>query len=434
MENAVDAPIAPPHRPHRLSRWAVIGTVAGNAIEFYDFLTYSIFSVYIGHTFFPTGNATTSLLLALATFGVGFFTRPLGGILIGAYADRAGRRPALMLTISLITVGTLGVAVTPSYAQIGMAAPIILVLARLLQGLALGGEVGPSTAVLLECAPPGKRGALVSWQAASQGMAILASGVIGFGLTAVLGDAQMEAGAWRFAFLLGLTIVPVGLYLRRQLPETLEKATNQTHAQTEFDILKDIASHHWRPLLQGVLIIMCLTISTYISNYMTTYAKTTLHMPAADAMLATLSQGVCMMLAALSGGALSDRYGRKVVMIAPRILLLLVVYPAFRFLVDVHTTWALVLVTAGLSTLTSLSTASSLAALAEVFPNKVRSSGLAISYALSVSIFGGTTQFVVAWLIDRTGEPLSPAYYAIFTSVLGLWAMAKLPSGSQSHK
>ncbi|HEY8026012.1 MAG TPA: MFS transporter [Burkholderiaceae bacterium] len=406
-----------------LGRGAVIATVAGNALEFYDFLTYSAFSVYIGKAFFPAKTPLMSLLLSLATFGVGFCTRPLGGLLIGAYADRAGRRPALMLTISLITIGTMGLALTPPYAAIGVAAPVILVVSRLLQGLALGGEVGPSTAVLLECAPPGRRGALVSWQGASQGMAIFASGVAGVGVSALLSKEQLADWGWRLPFALGLAIVPLGIYLRSKLPETLEAPGTRSGP----DVLRLLWREYRRPLTLGMMIIMCLTISTYISNYMTTYALTTLGMTASESMLATLAQGVCMIFAALGGGALSDRYGRKIVMMVPRALVIVAIYPAFLLLVALRTPWALVAVTSGLALLTSFSIAASLAALAEVFPNHVRSSGLAISYALSVSVFGGTTQFVIAWLIGTTGNPLSPAYYVIASSVVGLWAMAKLP-------
>ncbi len=410
-----------------LGRGAIAATVAGNALEFYDFLTYSAFSVYIGKAFFPTDSALASLLLSLATFGVGFCTRPLGGVLIGAYADRAGRRPALMLTISLITVGTLGLALTPSYASIGVAAPIILVISRLLQGLALGGEVGPSTAVLLECAPPGRRGALVSWQGASQGMAILASGAAGIGVSLLLSKQQLAEWGWRLPFLLGLALVPVGIYLRSKLPETLEAPGTRSGSE----VLRLLWNDYRRPLLLGLLIIMCLTISTYITNYMTTYALVTLGMPPAEAMLATLAQGVCMIFAALAGGLWSDRYGRKLVMMAPRALIVLAIYPAFVLLVAVRTPSALVAVTSGLAILTSISTAAALAALAEVFPNHVRSAGLATSYALSVAVFGGSTQFVIAWLIGVTGNPLSPAFYVIVSSVIGLWAMAKLPEKRQ---
>src|SRR6266446_5910625 len=218
-----------------LDRWAVAATVAGNALEFYDFLVYSTFAVYIGKAFFPTRTEFAGLLLSLATFGVGFFTRPLGGLLIGAFGDRAGRRPALMLTIGLMAVGTLAVAVTPPYAAIGIAAPVILVAARLIQGLALGGEVGPSTAVLLECSPPGRRGAYTSWQSGSQGIAILACGLIGVGLGAMLSKEQLSDWGWRVPFALGLIIVPVGLYIRRRLPETLMRRPDTDRKSTRLN-------------------------------------------------------------------------------------------------------------------------------------------------------------------------------------------------------
>ena len=417
-----------PQKPH-LGAGLIAATVAGNALEFYDFLTYSTFSVYIGKAFFPSKDPFISLLLSLATFGVGFFTRPLGGVLIGAYADRAGRKPAMMLTITLITLGTLGMLVNPGYDSIGIAAPILLVVSRLLQGFALGGEVGPTTAVLLECAPPGRRGAVVGWQIASQGVAIFAGGVAGGILTNVLDEKQLGLWGWRLPFLLGLVIVPLGIYLRRRLPETLEQpGTNGGMA-----VLREVFLHYARPLLLGVLVIMCLTITTYIGNYMTTYAITTLKMPPSEAMLATLTQGVCTAVAALIGGRLSDRFGRKIVMIAPRVILMLAIYPAFLFLVATRTSGALIGVAAFNALLSACSGGASIAAMTEMFPNRVRSSGVAIVYAVAVSIFGGSTQFVVAWLIGVTGDPLSPAYYAIATSIIGLLAMIALPRPAASN-
>lgn len=412
----------------RLGAGIIAATVAGNALEFYDFLTYSTFSVYIGKAFFPSKDPFINLLLSLATFGVGFFTRPLGGVLIGAYADRAGRKPAMMLTIAMITLGTLGLALTPGYAAIGIAAPIILVVSRLLQGFALGGEVGPATAVLLECAPPGRRGAIVGWQIASQGVAIFAGGAVGGILTLALSKEQLADWGWRLPFLLGLAIVPLGIYLRRKLPETLERPGTHGGMAVLHEVLRDYS----KPLVLGVLVIMCLTITTYIGNYMTTYALTTLKMPPSEAMLATLTQGVCTAAAALIGGRLSDRFGRKIVMITPRLILMLAIYPAFLFLVATRTAGALIGVAAFNALLSACSGGASIAALTEMFPNRVRSSGVAIVYALAVSIFGGSTQFVVAWLIGVTGDPLSPAYYAVVTSVVGLGAMIALPKPATS--
>jgi len=415
--------------PPALDRWAVAATVAGNALEFYDFLAYTTFAVYIGKAFFPMQTEFASLLASLATFGVGFFTRPLGGLLIGAFADRAGRRPALMLTIGLMAVGTLAVAVTPPYAAIGIAGPVILVAARLLQGLALGGEVGPSTAVLLECAPRARRGLWTSLQNGSQGLAIFASGLVGVVVAAILSRQQLADWGWRVPFALGLVIVPVGLTIRRRLPETLLQA----HASgTGVGVLRQLSERHLGSLTLSVLIIMCLTISTYVNNYMTTYALTTLGLPPFQAMWATLVGGAVIAAGAIWGGHLSDRFGRKPLMILPRVALTLVVYPAFAFLVSERTLWSLVTVAALLNLLSTMSAAAATAAIVETFPNAVRSSGMAVSYALSVSVFGGTTQFVIAWLIGVTHDPLSPAYYVIASSVISLWAMFRLPETNKT--
>ena len=406
-----------------MGRWAIAAAVVGNAIEFFDFLAYSFYSVYIGRAFFPTRDEFFSLLLSLATFGVGFVMRPLGGFVIGSFADRAGRRPAMVLTISLMTVGTMGVALTPSYATIGVAAPIILVLARLVQGLALGGEVGPSTALLLEAAPPGRGGAWVSWQGASQGAATLMAGVAGLTLATLLDSNQMAAWGWRLPFLFGLLIVPVGIYIRRSLPETLEVRAPR---DGEPGAVRRIWRHHQPALWLGLTIVMCQTISAYVCSYMTTYALTALAMPAAQAMVATVMTGLATVLGAKLGGHLSDRVGRKPVMIGSRALMLLAIYPAFVFLIRSPDVWVLGSVAAVLALLTSAGTAASMVALVEVFPAAVRSSGMSITNAVSVSLFGGTTQFVNAWLIGTTGNKLSPAYYVIVSSVIGIWAMFKL--------
>ena len=407
-----------------MGRWAIAAAVAGNAIEFFDFLAYSFYSVYIGRAFFPTRDEFFSLLLSLATFGVGFVMRPLGGFVIGSFADRAGRRPAMVLTISLMTVGTMGVALTPSYATIGVAAPIILVFARLVQGLALGGEVGPSTALLLEAAPPGRAGAWVSWQGASQGAATLMAGVAGLALATLLDAKQLAAWGWRVPFLFGLLIVPLGIYIRRGLPETLVKRPAR---DGETGPVRLIWRHHQVALWLGLTIVMCQTISAYVCSYMTTYALTALAMPAKLAMVATVMTGIATVLGAKLGGYLTDRVGRKPVMIVSRALMLLAIYPAFLFLIQAADVWALGAVAALLALLTSAGTAASMVALIEIFPSAVRSSGMSITNAVSVSLFGGTTQFVNAWLIGETGNKLSPAYYVIVSSVIGIWAMFKLP-------
>ena len=422
---ATSLPVTDPVMP-RLDRWGLAATVSGNALEFYDFIAYSTFAVYIGRNFFPAADALASLLLSLATFGIGFLTRPLGALLIGAYADRAGRRPALLLTIGLMTSGTVALVLTPSYARIGLAAPIILALARLVQGVALGGEVGASTALLLEAAPMGRRGRFVSWQGASQGAAVLAAGLFGFGLSLLLTPAQMGDWGWRVPFALGLAIVPVGLYVRRRLPETLLVRGSRGGGA----VLLLLWRQQRRQLLLAMLILMSLTISTYVNNYMTTYALTSLGMPASQALFATIVNGLMMLAGSVLAGRLADHFGCRAVMVLPRVALILLICPAFLLLVKFPRPFELMTVTALVTAISSLSGTAALTTITSAFPSEVRSCGLAVAYAAAVSLFGSTTQLIVAWLIGTTGDRLAPAYYVIATSIVGLWAMLRLPQDS----
>jgi len=296
-----------------ISRRVVAATVIGNALEFYDFVTYAFFAVYIGKTFFPSGNEFISLLMSVAVFGVGFFTRPLGGILIGAYADRAGRKPAMLLTIVLITIGTLGLALTPSYESIGIAAPIIVVLARLIQGLALGGEIGPSSAFLIESAPAAQRGMYGSWQLASQGIAAAVAGGFGMVLAAIMSKEELQAWGWRIPFAVGLLLIPLAIYLRKSMPETLEHGSSDAPQEKAGPLLRQ----HARLITLALLALVGGTVSTYVNNYMTTFAITTLKFPPVTAMAATVVSGIATLAFSLLGGWLSDRFGRKTVMLVP---------------------------------------------------------------------------------------------------------------------
>lgn len=405
-----------------LTKRIVAATVAGNALEFYDFVTYAFFAVYIGKAFFPASTPMASLLMSVAVFGVGFFTRPLGGILIGAYADRAGRKPAMLLTIALITIGTLGLALTPSYDSIGIAAPILVVLCRLIQGLALGGEVGPSSSFLIEIAPEGQRGLYGSWQLASQGASAVVAGLIGMLLTSTLSPAELLAWGWRVPFAVGLLLIPLAIYLRHNMPETLEKKAASTAAPARLN-------QYTRLLLLTILVIMGGTISTYVGNYMTTYAIVTLKFPPTIAMSVIVASGAVIVVFSLLGGWLCDKYGRKPVMLIPRVLTALLAYPCFMYLNDQKTNAALLLVSTLLSALTAVSGAASLVAIPELLPPKIRALGMSIVYAVGVSLFGGTTQFIITWMIDATGNPLSPAIYVTVASVICAFAINAMPEG-----
>jgi len=413
---------APATKRVGISRRVVAATVAGNALEFYDFVTYAFFAVYIGRAFFPATTPLASLLLSVAVFGVGFVTRPLGGVLIGAFADRAGRKPAMLLTIGLITIGTLGLALTPSYAQIGLAAPLIVVACRLIQGIALGGEVGPSTAFLIEAAPPGRRAFYSGWQLASQGMATLVAGVFGMVVIATLTPEQLQAWGWRLPFIVSLVLVPVAFYLRRSMPETLHDGAGVREQASLATLLR-----HRRTIGIAMLVILGGTVSNYVATYMTTYAMTTLKFPPLVAMGATVMVGIATLAFALLGGWLADRYGRKPVMLWPRLATMLLVVPVFGLLIAQPSLPMLLAATLVIAALGAMSGGASITAIPELLPRGIRASGLSIAYAVGVSLFGGTTQFVVTWLIDVTGQPSAPAWYVAATSAITALAMIAMP-------
>jgi MFS family permease len=409
-------------RPARISRAGVAGAIAGNVLEFYDFVTYTFFAVAIGEQFFPSKDPFVSLMLSVATFGVGFVTRPIGGLVIGAYADRAGRKPAMMLTVALMAAGMLLVALTPPYATIGLVAPVLVVLARLVQGFALGGEVGPATAFLLEAAPADRRGFYGSWQIASQGLAAVIAGGVGLALTVGLPKEAMDAWGWRVPFLVGMLIVPVAIYMRVQLPETLDLEAPTTHDSIGA-VFASLLTEHLRPVLLALALISSGTVATYIMTYMTTYATTTLKLGPSVSIAATLVFGLFTFVFALVGGRLSDRFGRKPLLIVPRVLFALVAYPAYYLVNAYKSGLVLLTVTAALALLGSLGAGVSLAIIPESLPGSVRSAGLAAAYAVAVTLFGGTAQIVVTWLIHATGDPLSPAWYLIVSSLVGLAAV-----------
>ena len=406
---------APPRAMH------VAAVTAGNALEFYDFLTYAFFAAQIGRTFFPSADASTSLLASLATFGAGFLMRPVGALVIGRIGDRAGRKPAMLLTFMLMGAAMIGLALTPSYRMIGVAAPVIAVLFRLVQGFALGGEVGPNTAYLVEAAPPHRRGLYVSFQFMSQDAAVLVAGLIGFVLASNLSDAQLDAWGWRAAFLAGAAIVPFGLVLRRQLAETLPQHAEAASRQPA------MTPGLWRIAVLGFVMLASGTVVSYLETYLTTYATATLHMATRIGFLATITVGLVSMIFDPIGGWLSDRFGRRPLMIAPRVLLLLVTVPGFWWVSTDRTAEALIGLVAAMSVGHATVTAAVLAATAESMPARIRAGSTGLTYALAISVFGGSTQFLVAWLTKATSSPLAPAWYMTAAAVCGPIAMTLMP-------
>ena len=391
----------------------------GNALEFYDFLTFSFFAVQIGHAFFPASETSHGLLYALATFGIGFITRPLGGLVLGAYGDRVGRKPAMLLSFTLMGVAILGLALTPGYATIGIAAPILLVLFRLVQGFALGGEVGPSTAFLMEVAPTHRRGLYIGLQMATQDLAVLVAGIVGLVLSLLMPPAMLDAWGWRVAFLLGALILPFGLILRRSLPETFE--ASERGASPRLPI-----RNHARVVVLGTLMLGASTIAYYGIEYLNTYAQDTLQLSAKVAFGTTMLLGFVMVITDVLCGLLTDRVGRRPVMITAAVCVVLVIAPAFTLLNQYPGAGLLFAVTAILGILSALISGPALIAVTESLPRQVRSGLLGALYAVAMTLFGGTTQFVSRGLIDLTDNPVAPAFYITGAMVIGIVCMVLL--------
>jgi MFS family permease len=406
---------APAHPPLR----QVLAVIVGNGLEYYDFVTYAFFASQIGRTFFPSNTPGTSLLASLATFGVGFLSRPLGALVIGRLGDRVGRKPAMLLSFFLIGVGVIGLPLIPSYASIGVLAPILAIVFRLVQGFALGGEVGPSTAFLMEAAPPLRRGLYISFQATSADLAVLVAGLVGVALASVLDAPALDAWGWRVALLLGACIVPFGLMMRRRLDETFKPATRNSEGPAP--------AGYTRVVVLGLILLSVATTTNYLLEYMTTYASVTLGMSAKIAFGATAVIGLTGVVCDSLGGWLSDRFGRKPILIVPWLFLAMAVFPAFRMLDHLRTSAALYGACAVLGSLSTLSSATIIVAITESLPQRVRSSAVALIYALAISVFGGSAQFLVAWLIRATGNPLAPAWYMFCGVIIGLIALLQLP-------
>jgi len=405
-----------------LSRSQIAAVTAGNALEFYDFVTYAFFATQIGRALFP-GDSSNSLLLSLATFGVGFLTRPLGGLVIGRMADRRGRKPAMILSFTMMGLSMTGLALTPSYAMIGMAAPVLAVLFRLVQGFALGGEVGPNIAYLMEAAPRNRRGFYISLNFASADLAVMIAGLVGFGLASTLSAPALEAWGWRVAFLIGAVIVPFGLRLRRTLVETLPTESDRTAAKDAKPVLLLAVA--------GLFVIAGGTISNYTLEYLTTYAQSTLHMAVPTAFAATVVLGVIGVIGDLTGGWLADRFGPKRVLVVPWLLLIVSITPVFYLLNQARTATALLTATAVLTSFHILGSSPAVLLFVQALPARVRAGATGIVYALAIAVFGGTTQLFETLLIRWTGNPVAPGWYMMGAVIVALTGALLIPEPPQ---
>lgn len=402
---------------------SVVAVGLGNALEFYDFFAFSYFAIQIGHTFFPRSLTTHGLLLSLASFAVGSITRPLGGLIIGRYGDRVGRKPAMVWSFSLMGIGLFGLALTPSYAQIGLLSPVLLLVCRLVQGFGVGGEVGPTTAFLIEAAPPNRRGLYASLQLGTQYLAVVVSGAIGFFLSTALSPGQLDSWGWRVAFLFGTAIVPLGLYIRGKVPETLHNREHGTDSE------QGPASR--RLIVIGLMMLVALTMSGYVVSYMITYLQDSLKLGANFAFRAPIVEGVSFMCIAPFSGYLSDTFGRKPVMLTGLGLALIATFPCYIAMNKWPSPALAYAATAILSGVGAIWASPLVVSIVESLPRRARAGTFGLLYSVATAFFGGFTQFTVQWLIERTGSPLAPAWYLAFSLILAgvgtIWVRESAP-------
>ncbi|AMP05447.1 MFS transporter [Collimonas pratensis] len=403
---------------------AVAAITIGNGLEYFEFTSYSFFAIIIGKLYFPATGDIAQLLLVTATFGIGFVARPVGGVLLGAYADRAGRKAAMTLTLQLMALGSAMIVFAPTYAQIGLAAPMLIVAARLLQGFALGGEIGASTSLLMEYADDSSRGFYGGLQAVSQNLSALLGALTGLLLTAVLSTAALEGWGWRIPFAIGLLMGPLGVFIRRNLHETLDDGPVASGKRSQGSAIRTVFAQHRKQIVAGILLTMGNTAAIYITlYYIPTYASKILHMSmSAGLAAACVAAGVAAVTAPFAG-KLSDRIGRKKVFGAFCVLLALVIYPAFR-LINAYAMLEVLLPTiALLSFLTTFIAVPGLVMLPEMFPRPVRVTGMSVVYCVGVSIFGGFAPFFATELMALSGSKLAPSWYVIACVLIALLSL-----------
>lgn len=396
----------------------LFATCVGNALEWFDIAVYAFFASYIAHAFFPTEDPSVSMLLTFGSFGVSFLIRPLGAIVLGAYADRVGRKKALLMSIMLMMVGGLIITVMPSYQSIGLLAPLLILLARLIQGFSAGGEFGSSTAFLVEHFPE-RRAFIASWQFATQGASTLMASAFGLGLTSWLTETQIQDWGWRIPFAFGLIIGPVGLYIRRHVHEPASfVAQEKSHAP-----LKDLMSRQKTLLLLAMGLMVISTGVNYMLNYVPTYATKTLHLPGSAAFTATLVAGIILTVVTPLMGLWAEKVGRVPLMWGSLILLALTIYPAFRMVVNNTTPTILILLVGWMALLKSVYFSTVPSMMADLFPITTRASGMAISYNVAVTVFGGFAPLICTLLISATGSSLAPSYYLILLALFSAVAL-----------
>lgn len=403
----------------------VLRVTSGNFLEQFDFFLFGFYAADIGKTFFPAESEFASLMLTFAVFGAGFLMRPLGAIVLGAYIDTVGRRKGLIVTLALMASGTILIAAVPGYATIGLLAPALVLVGRLLQGFSAGAELGGVSVYLAEIATPGKKGFYVSWQSASQQVSIVVAAALGFAVRAYLTSDQIDAWGWRIPFFVGCLTVPVIFFLRRTLQETDEFKARTYHPKAP-EMLRSMVAN-WKVVIAGMMMVAMTTTSFYlITVYTPTFGKSVLHLTSRDALIVTFCVGISNFIWLPIGGALSDRIGRKPILVATTILTILTAYPMMSWLAAAPSFVRMLEVELVLSALYGLYNGAMVVALTEVMPVQVRVVGFSLAYSLATALFGGLTPLISTWLINETSDKAAPGYWLTFAAICGLAATLNL--------
>ncbi|MFL5280254.1 MAG: MFS transporter [Rhodopila sp.] len=406
---------------HRSGIVTVLRVVSGNFLEMFDFFLFGFYATNIARAFFPAGSEFAALMLTFMTFGAGFLMRPLGAIILGAYVDRIGRRKGLILTLTIMACGTLLIAFVPGYETIGLAAPLLVLIGRLLQGFSAGVELGGVSVYLSEMATPGNKGFYVAWQSASQQVAIMVAAIIGWALSTWLTPPQIGAWGWRIPFVIGCLIVPFLFYIRRSLEETQEFLARKHHPSTR-EIFASVG-RNWATVLLGMMLVVMTTVSFYaITVYTPTFGKSVLKLTTTDSLIVTFCVGLSNFIWLPVMGALSDRIGRKPILLLFSGLTLLTAYPALAWLVAAPSFANMLVVLLWLSFLYGSYNGAMVVTLTEIVPATVRTAGFSLAYALATALFGGFTPLVSTWLIEATGNRAAPGLWMGFAGFCGLVA------------
>jgi MHS family citrate/tricarballylate:H+ symporter-like MFS transporter len=419
-----ESPAAPANvRSSKLG--AVLRVTSGNFLEQFDFFLFGFYATNIAHAFFPASSDFASLMQTFAVFGAGFLMRPLGGIVLGAYIDRVGRRKGLIVTLSIMACGTMLIAFVPGYASIGIIAPALVLLGRLLQGFSAGAELGGVSVYLSEMATPGNKGFYTSWQSASQQLSIVLAAALGFALNEWMSAEAIADWGWRIPFFVGCIIIPVVFVLRRSLQETEEFMARKHHPDTR-EVIRSMLTN-WRVVLAGMLLVAMTTTTFYfITVYTPTFGKAVLKLSASDSLIVTLCVGISNFILLPLSGALSDRIGRAPILIGATILAIITAYPTLYWLAAAPSFDRMLIVLLWLSFIYGMYNGAMVVALTEVMPVSVRVVGFSLAYSLATALFGGFTPVMSTWLVHELNDKAAPGYWLIVAAACGLIATALL--------